>query len=250
MRVVLAAGVAGLAAGALVVAFKLQVRQTALFPKGSSGVVVLDLSRSVDAAALSRTGEVIRRIVAADAPVGVVVFSDIAYELVPPRTPGSVIAPMLRYFTRYDGKFLKNPWAPAFRAGTRISTGLALARYLVKRDHIEHGSVLLVSDLQTASSDQPALTRELVAFREGKVPLKVVPLGPLTLDRELFSRILGKHAFVASTAPIYAPGAATAGFKSIETLPVGLLVAGGVLLLLLAANELLFCPLELPRRQA
>ena len=59
-----------------------------------------------------------------------------------------------------------NPWTQTFRAGTRISTALDLARGMLKRDGVTSGSILLVSDLETAPDDVPALTRTVLALRE------------------------------------------------------------------------------------
>ena len=55
-----------------------------MLPTGTTGVVVLDLSLSI----LDDQSGVVRRtlqsLVDSDAPVGVVVFSDVPYELLPP----------------------------------------------------------------------------------------------------------------------------------------------------------------------
>ena len=68
---------------------------------------------------------------------GLVVFSDTAYELLPPGTPGRELLPILRYLkaTGTGGQLPINPWQD-FRAGTRISAGLATARQALEREHV------------------------------------------------------------------------------------------------------------------
>src|SRR5438128_319822 len=101
------------------------------------------------------------------------------------------------------------PWQATFRGGTRISDGLALARQLLARDHVTRGSVLLVSDLETAVSDVPALTRLLIDLRTSGVPLRIVGLAPLRDDLFFFRNILGADAFVE---PLAAAQSARASF--------------------------------------
>ena len=247
-RLLLVLALLAVLAGAVLFASGLQSGETGLLPAGRSGVVVLDLSRSVDPDALRRMGGVLRNLIRTNASVGLVVFSDVAYELLPPRTSARRLEPMLRFFTETNGRFPENPWAPTFRAGTRISQGLEIARTMLQTGHVRKGSILLVSDLGTSSGDIGRLTRDLVAFGKGTIPLRIVPLNPLKRDRDLFQRLLGRDAFVASTNGGFAAASASAGLRSGASVPVSLLVAGGALLLLLALNELWCGRLELPRR--
>jgi hypothetical protein len=249
-RLLLAVASLALLAGIVLLASQLNPGRTALLPAGRSSVVVLDLSRSIDENSLARIGGVLRTVIRADAPIGLVVFSDVAYELLPPRTPARDLRPMLRYFTRSNGAFPANPWSSQFRGGTRISQGLEFARTMLQNAHVRHGSILLVSDLGAASGDQAALTRDLISFRGGSIPLKIVPLNPLFEDKAYFERLLGKDPFVASPNSVLGNNSPTSGFESVSTTPVALLVAGGALLLLLALNELWCGRLELPRRSA
>src|SRR5436853_110527 len=122
-RLLLVLALLAVLAGAVLFARGLQSGDTGLLPAGRSGVVVLDLSRSVDPDALRRMGGVLRNLIRTNASVGLVVFSDVAYELLPPRTSARRLEPMLRFFTETNGRFPENPWAPTFRAGTRISQG-------------------------------------------------------------------------------------------------------------------------------
>jgi hypothetical protein len=247
-RFLLVVATLALLAGVVLFARGLQAGRTALLPAGSSGVVVVDLSRSVDPPALRRIGAVLRDLIRSDASIGLVVFSDVAYELLPPRTSARRLEPMLRYFTEVGGTFPRDPWAPRFRAGTRISQGLELARAMLVRNRVRDGSILLVSDLGTASGDSARLTRDLVSFRRGTIPIRIVPLNPLQRDRELFERVLGPEAFVASTNGGFDAAAPASGLRIRASTPVSLLVAAGALLCLLALNELWCGRLGLPRR--
>jgi hypothetical protein len=249
-RFLLLIALLALLAGAVLFARGLDSGETGLLPTGRSGVVVLVHSRSVDPDALRRTGGVLRNLIRANASVGLVVFSDVAYELLPPRTPARRLEPMLRFFTETHGRFPDNPWAPTFRAGTRISQGLEIARAMIVNGHVRNGSILLVSDLGTSSGDEVRLTRDLVSFRRGTIPLRIVPLNPLARDREFFGRLLGTDVFVASTNGGFPGVSPSAGLRSESSAPVSLLVAGGALLCLLALNELWCGRLELPRRVA
>jgi hypothetical protein len=248
-RFLLVVALLALVAGTVLFARGLQSGETGLLPAGRSGVVVLDLSRSVDPDALRRMGGVLRSLIRANASVGLVVFSDVAYELLPPRTSARRLEPMLRFFTERSGRFPENPWAPTFRAGTRISQGLEIARGMLQSGQVRNGSILLVSDLGTSSGDIGRLTRDLISFGRGTIPLRIVPLNPLRRDRDLFERLLGRRAFVASANGGFAGASPTSGLRSQSSAPVSLLVAGAALLLVLALNELWCGRLELPRRR-
>src|SRR5581483_449196 len=250
IRLLLAAAALTALAGAALGARGLAPRRTTLIPGGRSGVVVLDLSQSVDSPSLERIGAILRGLVRADRPVGLVAFSDVAYELQPPRTPARELVPILRYFTPGPGGFPPNPWQPAFRGGTRISQGLELARSMLARSGIPRGTVVLASDLDAAGTDETALTRVLVALRSAHIRLRIVPLQASPENRAYFARVVGNGAFVGSATgagPVRSPAA---GLRATASLPVWLLVAGALLLAILAANELWCAPLDLPRRAA
>jgi hypothetical protein len=260
----LALGVALLVALALAVAFGRDPDKRArqLFPGSESGVLVLDMSASVGTPGrnfvrpieyLSRTGQ----------EFGLVVFSDVAYEAVPPGTsatelraylrlfrprerpcmvdPGYECPPGTRRMTPTEVRRLgegreQNPWSETFRGGTRISTGLGLARRILAREDMTHRGVLLVSDLDDSSFDVPALTRELITYKEKRIPLRVVALRPFNDDRLYFRRMLGRKAFVRranlSTRTVQRRAVRTA-----EAFPADLAAIGLVSLLLLGLNE-------------
>ena len=97
-------------------------------------MVVLDLSASISSDTFSRIGETLRGSPTRDGRYGLVVFSDVAYEALPPGTPASALRPLVRYFTLPSadapGERADLPDQPverAFSGGTRISAGLELA---------------------------------------------------------------------------------------------------------------------------
>src|SRR5439155_6051887 len=153
----------------------------------------------------------------------------------------------LRFFTPHGSRFPTNPWAPTFRAGTRISDGLALARQMLRENHVRNGSVLLLIDLETASSDVGALTRLLLDFKNSRLTLRVVGLSALRNDVFYFQSILGKEAFVEPLAPAQATRVRREALAE-GSQPRWLLIAGGILALLLAANERWCGRLVLPSR--
>ena len=236
-------------------------RAAQLFPGSESGVVVLDLSASVGSPTrrfvyplryLSRTGQ----------DFGLVLFSDVAYEALPPGTSSAELRPYLRIFTppvqpcfaspgencppgtrrmtpREVDRALRrrtNPWSEVFRGGTRISTGLRLAREMLTRGGMRHRGALLVSDLDDSLFDVPPLTRELIRYKREGIPLHIVALAPFANDRAFFRRILGRQAFVRradlSTRKVKQKSARTA-----DAFPTDLAAVGLLALLLLALNE-------------
>src|SRR5439155_15225827 len=120
-------------------------------------VVAIDVSASISGASSKRLLTTLKTIAASKAPIGLVLFSDAGYELLPPGSPAGELQPLIRLFTPtgVDREgfpvFPANPWAQGFRSGTRISAGLDEAREALARAHVREGSVLLVSDL-----DEPA----------------------------------------------------------------------------------------------
>jgi hypothetical protein len=68
-------------------------------PAHSSAIVVLDVSASISADTYSRIGATLSSLARSDGRYGLVVFSDQAYEALPPGTPASDLQPLVRYYT-------------------------------------------------------------------------------------------------------------------------------------------------------
>jgi hypothetical protein len=249
MRLLLALAVLGALAWAVVLAADLRTRPSSYFAGGGSGVVVTDLSSSVDPNRYRRLARVFRTFVETNQPVGLVTFSDTAYEVLPPGTRGEEMRPILRFFeppeqtgvggraTRGEGfGFVESPWSGVFRGGTRISEGLRIAREMVQRDRIPNPGVVLVSDLDDSPFDLEPLTDEVVRYGRAGIDLRIVPLFPGPDDRELFSRLVGEDAFIYNDELLR-----NTTIEERRTLvgdfPFGLVLAAAVVLVLLAVHE-------------
>jgi hypothetical protein len=247
-----------------------------LIPGTEGGVIVLDLSASIGSTPHLRTANALRYVQQTRQSFGMVLFSDTAYEAVPPGTPHTEMAPFMRHFARvrlfpcirrgsrpcpagsYEvpvdtpweeyrrlveaatrGGSRVNPWSGSFRSGTRISRGLETAREILRRENMSGLGVLLISDLDDSPFDVPQLTQTLIRFKDEKIPLKIVGLRPAADDRELFRRVLGDDAFV--TRPELQRKREALQQQRREgagtEFPVALAGAAALILLLLALNE-------------
>ena len=246
VRAILAGGALALVLAAAASAREPQTTEQALIPQDTVGVVVLDLSLSItddDYAAIRRT---LRRLVAEEAAIGLVVFSDVPYELLPPGTPAEELRPFLRLLVAPRLGPVQNPWTQSFRAGTRISVALDLAKSALERDEVASGSILLVSDLETAPDDVPSLARTIAEIGRAGIRLRIAPLAPSSDALSLFEGLLEEDAiagFAAQSPDADEPESRTAAVE----LPTALLVLGAFALLLLAAHERFAGRLALPR---
>src|SRR5262245_3984279 len=236
VRIAVAVGLVGLLAAAVVTAGGARGSRSEIVPAETTSVLVVDLSKSIIDTEFRRIGATLRSLIESDTPTGLVVFSDISYELLPPGSPPSALVPVLRYFTPVRGSFPVNPWQATFRAGTQISTALELAHDMLLRRQVTNGSIVLISDLETAPSDFVMLTRTLTRFRAQGVKVRVVPLQTTERGRNLFRSLLGpsyllREPDVAQATPDRIRRSVT------EQLPLGLLGVAALMLLGLAANE-------------
>lgn len=258
LRFALAAAALGLLLGAFGLARNLHALPTSYFATGSGGIVVLDLSTSVDAQKSQRVARVLQSLAETEGRIGLVVFSDSAYEMLPPDTRSEELRPMLRFFDqgpvgfggprgfggRRGGNPSQNParpreespWSLAFRGGTRISTGLAEARQVIAREGDRSLSVLLLSDLDDSGFDTAALTEELTTYERDGIRLRVIPLFPAQEDRKLFTGIAGKSVFV-DRPELLQNTTVRERLTLVGSSPWALVVVGAVLLGLLSLNE-------------
>jgi hypothetical protein len=255
VRLGLAAALVVLAALAIWRAASLNPRPVSFLPASTTTVVVLDQSKSVYISSYRRIAQMLRKLIVADVPVGLVAFSDTAYEMLPPGARGSELQPLLRFYTPGHGGsnvdpetlYAANPWQDVFSGGTKISSGLELAQSMLHRDHIHNGTILLASDLGTAGEDEPDLAQSLIRIEHDKtVRLKIVPLYPVQDDLQFFQRFVPIRDFV-KPSQLRVHSAQESRRRLIADTPWPLLVAGGLVLLLLAANELACGRLQLPR---
>lgn len=245
VRLVFAGGAIALVLAAAATARDPQTSEQALVPPDRIGVVVLDLSLSITDDDYVRIRRTLRRLIAEDATIGLAVFSDVPYELLPPGTPASELKPVLRLLVAPRLGPVRNPWTQTFRAGTRISVALELAKSMLLRDEIANGSILLVSDLETAPDDVPALTRTISGLKQADIRLRVVPLGPSSDAVALFSGLLDKDAVGAFTKGPDSEPPVTA--STAARTPVVFLVLGLLVFALLGAHERFSGRMALPR---
>jgi hypothetical protein len=257
VRLALAAAAVALLLAAFGFARDLHALPTSYFATGSGGVVVLDLSTSVDAQKSQRVQRVLQSFAETEGRIGLIVFSDSAYEMLPPDTRSEELRPLLRFFDQGPVGFAQrgygggrrggsagppqrpreeSPWSLAFRGGTRISTGLAEARAVIAREGNPDLSVLLLSDLDDSGFDTSALTEELVAYEQDGIPLRVVPLFPAQEDRRFFTQIAGKNVIV-DRPELLRNTTVRERLTLVGSSPWALVCAGAALLGLLAVNE-------------
>jgi hypothetical protein len=236
VRLALAAGLLVLFAATVVAGFRLHTRPTSYFARSGNGIVAVDLSASIDPAANARLRTLLRTLANSDQRLGLIVFEEQAYEMLPPGTRGDQLRPMLRFFGNYVASFgRETPWSRGFLGGTTISAGLRLAREAIARAGGK-GSVLLISDLQDASSDLGSLSEELGRYRTAGLPLRVLPLAPDDESLAFFTSLVGNKAIVGDSA-LRKNASAAEHQTVVAAFPLALVVLEAALLLGLAANE-------------
>ena len=171
-----------------------------LVPGGVGGMLALDVSRSIKPEANQTITQVLQQLIDSHTRIGLVAFSDIAYELLPPGSPTSELQPLLRYFAAVRPKpgpdpFPPNPWTTSFSGGTQISSGLAVAHAALVRAGQPKGPILLVSDLDTAPDDVPRVALTFNQFRAQGVPFRIVAVSPREDNLSLFKNLAGPGAF-------------------------------------------------------
>jgi hypothetical protein len=165
-------------------------------PTHADTVLVLDVSASISSDTYSRIGGTLAALSRSNGRFGLVVFSDQAYEALPPGTPAADLAPFVRYFTLpqqvrpgFAVSFPPNPWESTFSGGTRISAGMDLAHTIaVASPH--HATVVLVSDLDDNPGDLAQLVPVLLSYRRDRVPVRIVGLNPSQQALDFFQRLI------------------------------------------------------------
>lgn len=246
VRGILAGGALVLVLAAAASARDPQTSDTALVPPDRVGVVVVDLSLSIADDQYVTIRQTLRRLVTEEASIGLVVFSDVPYELLPPGTPAAELRPLLRLLNAPRLGPVQNPWTQTFTAGTRVSVALELAKSMLERDEVDAGSILLVSDLETAPDDVPSLARTIAGIDRAGIRLRIVPLAASSDALSLFEGLLEEDA-IAGFAQQSPDAAEQDGRPARVEIPTSLLVLGALALFFLAAHERLAGRLALPR---
>jgi hypothetical protein len=232
------------------------ITEASYLPSNGTNVVVMDFSYSITGSEYSLTVNALRKIAASGNPVGMIGFSDVAYQLLPPGTPSRELEPVARLFVPLPSahdeiKFPSSPWTD-LQGGTRISTGLDLADQSLQRAHVHKAAVVLISDLETSSDDAPAVVDAVSSLQRHGYSLHLVGLAPTPPSLHFFEGLVGKQAFVGEKSlgsSVENPG--SSGLLSGQT-PWAFVLAAALLAVLLAANELWCGDLDLTglRRRA
>lgn len=224
-------------------------------PADTVAIIVLDLSSSIRITTYRLIGFELASLAKTDLRVGLVVFSDVAYEALPPGTPASELLPIARFYQnetiRHDreGNPLPlNPWDQWFSAGTSISSGLQLAAQLLNESGAERGGVVLFSDLADDPTDLRPLGRVISLYEQRSIPLRVVALDPAPEDRDFWVELLGPGSL--SNVPIPTGDVGRGRLVVESAFPARLGVLGVLVVLLVAANVLLTEPVTWQRRRA
>jgi hypothetical protein len=240
VRVGLALALAGTLAALVHVAGSAGSGRAAVFPIGTrAGIVTLDMSASISGPVYARVASTLRGIVNANQSIGLVMFSDTAYELLPPNSPPGALLQFVPFFTPlryYNGtpQFAPSPW-DIFSGGTRVATGLTEARRSLERAGVKHGAILVVSDLDDAATDQAALETEALHLRQDHIPVRIVPLFAKASNKRYFAALFGDNVFVDPSVFRHSAKRHEDGVAGAE--PWALLGLGALLVLLLAGNE-------------
>jgi hypothetical protein len=242
-RLRLACAVLAIAAAAafLVSSFRQPAAAESPLPASSSGVVVLDVSASISSDTYARIAATLERLIRSHGSYGLILFSDTAYQALPPDTPARELEPLLRFFdVRAETspgalpQAPRSPWTDAFSAGTRISTGLSLALDVIRKERLPHPAVLLVSDLDDDSGDVDRVSQTAIAYRRAGIPLHVVGLNASPEDADFIRRFVTEKGSFEQAALPSEQASSAAGSADRRLLWLAILVAvglGGFLLL-------------------
>jgi hypothetical protein len=197
LQLVLAAVAVALAVTAFAMAPRTTHPSDPLLRGDESTIVVVDLSASISWDTYARIATTLDQLRRSGGRAGLILFSDTAYQALPPRTPVAQLAAFERFFVvkqptqpGFAPQPPHSPWSDDFSSGTRISTGLELALRTIEANHLRKPRVLLISDLDDDTSDIESLTSVGLAYRHLGVPISVAALDPSPQDVATMQRLL------------------------------------------------------------
>jgi hypothetical protein len=241
IRVAVAAVLAGAVVAAVLVSRNPHTQTIVALPGDSTAIVALDLSASISSDTYSRIGNTLSSLARSHGRFGLVVFSDQAYEALPPGTAAANLQPLVRFFSlpRQTGPgfaptYPVNPWQDSFTSGTKISAGLALAHRIAVDNGVRKPVVILISDLDDDPDDVARLATIMLAYRRDHVPLDIVSLNA-TPNAEAYFRHIAPPGAPIVHAGTLAPGPEPRNHTPFPWPLVGLAVLAAVGL---AVNEL------------
>jgi hypothetical protein len=245
VRIALAATLLGLLVAAVLLARSPRQTPVPPLPVGSGGVVVLDLSASVESNKAKRMYTALSQLAATKGgKFGLVIFSGWAYEALPPGTPARELASVARFFrpqkpppgvTGYSAArpfFPRNPWGQGFATGTTISTGLNLAREIILDNKLNRRSVILISDLADVETDVPLAVAAARSYRDLGIAFHVIGVNAAFANAEFWQRLVADNGSFTQAQP-----PAQQRLRTTSSFPVGLAIVAVLVAALLALNE-------------
>jgi hypothetical protein len=218
-------------------------RNGPVLPAGSDGVVVLDLSASTSASEYAEINRYLTELIKSNGRFGLVLFSDKAYEALPPNAPASALATLAPYF---QPPYPTSPWAAGFSFGTSISQGLDLAHNVLDGDGVKRRDVWLISDLSDSVKDRPLLNRSLRSYLASGIALHVLPIAPRPRDLAQYRRLFGTQSPTIRVRPLPAAPPRSSSYA----FPIALAVVALLVAVALGINELVSPTLRWGRRAA
>jgi hypothetical protein len=241
IRLALAAVLAGAVVAAALVARDPHTETIVALPSDSTAIVALDLSASISSDTYSRIGNTLSSLARSHGRFGLVVFSDQAYEALPPGTAAANLQPLVRFFSLprqaspgYAPTYPTNPWRDSFTSGTKISAGLALAHRVAVDSGVRKPVVILISDLDDDPDDVARLTTIMLAYKRDRIPLDIISLNPTPNAEAYFRRIAPPGAPIVHAGTL-APGPAP---RNHTPFPWPLVALAALAAVGLAVNEL------------
>jgi NAD(P)-dependent dehydrogenase (short-subunit alcohol dehydrogenase family) len=245
VRLLAGLGCTVIAGLSLVVALRMHPTTTAFVPEGTNGVVVLDVSASISDETYAGIAATLEQLARTHGRYGLILFSDTAYQALPPATPAKELRAFERFFVvprqTAPGSIAlppSSPWSSQFSAGTRISTGLRLALDVVRAKQVHRPAVVLVSDLDDDAGDIEALTSVALAYRKLGIPLRVVGLNPSPEDERLVKRLLAQPNDLRAASPPAEGGSRVDGASPALLIVLALGAAASLALLLVLFERL------------
>ena len=150
---------------------------------------------------------------------GLVLFSDVAYQALPPGTRAAELAPVRAVLRREEQRdagracreLPRSPFTDTFSAGTRISTGLALALDVIRDERSSIPPSCSISDLDNETADLERVTNLALAYRRAGIPLHVVGLNPAPEDEAFMRRVVPSNgSFTTARLPEEGDGSSSA----------------------------------------
>jgi hypothetical protein len=212
-------------------------RNLPMLPAGSDGVVVLDMSASAGATEYADIERYLGDLIATHGRFGLVLFSDTAYEALPPNAPASALATLLSYF---KPPYPTSPWSAGFSLGTSISKGLDAASNVLLSDGVKRRDVWLISDLSDAPTDRALLGPMLRSYVATGIELHVLPVEATQRDIAPYRRLFGTQSPTVRVKPLAVAPPPSASYA----FPLALAILAALLSVALGANELLSTPLR------